>query len=226
MNPNDPKELIVFSDAQLRCSFGTGMGKLVAPNDGRTEIKEPGTGRIVRPGTIDDYVPDENILFTGSTCLLIGNPDVEKATRQSIFGYFRPFVRNPETQKPPPLHQLPVTKVVPQPCKPVVKQPWYHGASNLLVRREFLGANNQREVVERPALHNACVNYCHWGGKITITDPAQPTNFPLKVNVEEDPIERDRAAKICSVCGHELASPQAKHEIQKCTDALHLLTPI
>jgi hypothetical protein len=50
--------------------------------------------------------------------------------------------------------------LTPQPCIPIITGPWTPGATKVQIR----GA---------PALHNACICMCAWGGVVSITSPGQ-----------------------------------------------------
>ena len=86
-------------------------------------------------GNVDDHVPNANVP-SFMMCQSMSNPTVAAATAAAQ------------------------GTLTPQPCVPVLPQPWSPGASSVTV-------------ANRPALHDRCTCSCQWGGTISVASAGQ-----------------------------------------------------
>jgi hypothetical protein len=96
--------------------------------------KQVGTGSTAAASVLD-HIPFTNITPFG-LCTTVTNPQVATATSAAM------------------------GTLTPQPCIPVIPQPWTPGSPRVAIRNQA-------------ALHNLSTCMCQWGGVITITDPGQ-----------------------------------------------------
>jgi hypothetical protein len=120
------------TSAEIACSFGDAPAALTT-----VPLGQPVQMGQQGAGTIQDFAPGACISTFGM-CMSLANPEVAAATSAAMGA------------------------LTPQPCLPVITEPWAPGASTVTI-------NGQ------PALTASCTVMCDWEGEITISAPGQVT---------------------------------------------------